>query len=421
MIVIGIDPHKGSHTAVAVEAGSGRLIASKTVKARDQGHHELVVWARTLGDARAFAIEDCRHVSGGLERFLLGRGEQVVRVAPKLMAGSRNVERERGKSDDIDALSVARAAVREGLDTLPCARLDAESLEIKLLLDHREDLVAERTRDQNRLRWHLHDLDPELHIPAGALDRLCWLEKIANRLARLEQTARVRISRSLVRRLRALARECNQLETEISTLIRQHAPELLDVHGCGALTAAKLVAETAGADRFRSEASFARHAGVAPVPVVLRAPSTPSPRSWRQPTTQLRAAPHRRRPSPHDGTRRRRISRRPSGRRQEPPRRAALPQTPPSSNRLEAPHHIPAIPTNQTHPEARKPKPTVICHTVISSFDDAVLDIGATFEREDLGVVDEAVDHRGGGDLVTEDLTPAENGLLLVTISEARS
>ena len=267
MIVIGIDPHKGSHTAVAVAAATGQMIASKTVKARDQGHDELVVWARSLGENRTFAIEDCRHVSGGLERFLLGRGEQVVRVAPKLMAGSREVARDRGKSDDIDALSVARAAVREGIETLPCARLDPESLEIKLLLDHREDLIAERTRDQNRLRWHLHDLDPDLQIPAGALDRLCWLEKVAKRLARLEQTARVRISRTLVRRLRGLIRECNRLETEIATLIRDHAPELLHVHGCGALTAAKLIAETAGADRFRNEASFARHAGVAPVPV----------------------------------------------------------------------------------------------------------------------------------------------------------
>ncbi|HKO28877.1 MAG TPA: transposase [Solirubrobacteraceae bacterium] len=267
MIVIGIDPHKGSHTAVAVAAATGQMIASKTVKARHHGHDELVVWARSLGDDRAFAIEDCRHVSGGLERFLLGRGERVVRVAPKLMAGSR-----RGRSRSRQVRRHRRAQRRScrcarGDRELPCARLDPGSLEIKLLLDHREDLIAERTRDQNRLRWHLHDLDPDLQIPAGALDRLCWLEKVAKRLARLEQTARVRISRSLVRRLRGLVCECNRLETEIATLIRDHAFERLHVHGCGALTAAKLIAETAGAERFRNEASFARHAGVAPVPI----------------------------------------------------------------------------------------------------------------------------------------------------------
>ena len=169
MIVIGVDPHKGSHTAVAVDASTGKLLGSRTVKARDHGHDELVRWSRSLGTECVFAIEDCRHVSGGLERFLLGLAERVVRVAPKLMAGERGVTRQRGKSDEIDALSVARAAVREGPDSLPCARLDPRTLEIKLLLDHREDLIGERTRLQNRLRWHLHDLVPELEIPAERL------------------------------------------------------------------------------------------------------------------------------------------------------------------------------------------------------------------------------------------------------------
>jgi transposase len=267
MIVIGVDPHKGSHTAVAVDASIGKLIGARTVKARDQGHDELVRWSRSLGSERVFAIEDCRHVSGGLERFLLGHAERVVRVSPKLMAGERGVSRQRGKSDEIDALSVARAAVREGLENLPCARLDQPTLEIKLLLDHREDLIGERTRVQNRLRWHLHDLIPELEVPAGALDRLCWLDKIARKLTRSQQTTRVRVSRSLVKRLRELARECSALESEIARLVRAHTPELLAIQGCGALTAAKLLAETAGVDRFASEARFARHAGVAPVPV----------------------------------------------------------------------------------------------------------------------------------------------------------
>jgi transposase len=224
MIVIGVDPHKGSHTAVAVDARTGKYLGAKTFKARDHGHDELVRWSRSLGTERVFAIEDCRHVSGGLERFLLGRAERVLRVAPKLMAGERGVTRQRGKSEKIDALSVARAAVREGPEGLPCACLDQPTLEIKLLLDHREDLVGERTRVQNRLRWHLHDLVPELEVPAGALDRLCWLDKVARKLTRSKQTTRVRVSRSLVKRLRELARECGALESEIAHLVREHTP-----------------------------------------------------------------------------------------------------------------------------------------------------------------------------------------------------
>jgi transposase len=88
---------------------------------------DLLVWARGLGGDRVWAIEDCRHVSGALERFLLARGERVVRVPPKLMAAARRSARERGKSDVIDAVQIARAALREGLDTLPIARLAALS------------------------------------------------------------------------------------------------------------------------------------------------------------------------------------------------------------------------------------------------------------------------------------------------------
>jgi hypothetical protein len=60
--------------------------------------------------------------------------------------------------------------------------------ELKLLVDHRDDLVAERRRCQQRLRWHLHELDPSLAVPLGALDRSIWLDRLGRRLARGEQT-----------------------------------------------------------------------------------------------------------------------------------------------------------------------------------------------------------------------------------------
>jgi hypothetical protein len=80
------------------------------------------------------------------------------------------------------------------------------------LLDHREDLVAERTRIQNRLRWLIHDRWPELELPKGCLDRLCWLERLQGRLARAPQDADVRVMRAQVRRLKELVREAAALE-----------------------------------------------------------------------------------------------------------------------------------------------------------------------------------------------------------------
>lgn len=265
MIVIGADPHKSTHTAAAVDSATGELRSSETVAARTAGHAQLLGWARALAEQRVWAIEDCRHVSGRLERFLVEHGERVVRVPPKLMAGARKGGRERGKSDPIDAAAVARAALREGVATLPAAFLDERSLAIKLLLDHREDLVGESTRALNRLRWHLHDIDPELAPPARSLRHQHVLRSLGARLARREQTVRVRLARELVRRCAVLRRELFALERELDARVREQAPELLALPGCGSLTAAKLIAEIAGVERFDTDAKLARHAGIAPL------------------------------------------------------------------------------------------------------------------------------------------------------------
>ena len=95
---------------------------------------------------------------------MLAAGERIVRVPPKLMAHARDAARTYGKSDPIDALAVARAALRE--PGLPTAHLDASSREIRLLVDHREALVAERTRCIYRQRWHLHEIDPACTCPS---------------------------------------------------------------------------------------------------------------------------------------------------------------------------------------------------------------------------------------------------------------
>jgi transposase len=266
MIVIGTDTHKKTHTCGAVEALTAAARGELTVPARKGSFGKLLRWARGLDSERVWAIEDCRHVSGALERFLIARGERIVRVAPKHMAGARRSSRERGKSDSIDAFSVARAALKEGIETLPGAHLDGAALDIRLLVDHREDLIAARTADQQRLRWHLHDLWPEFEIPAGALDTNKWLGKTSRRLARAQQTTRVRIARALVRQITTRTTSIRELEAELAALVQSYAPQLLAERGCGPLTAAKLIGEIAGADRFASDAKLARTGGAAPIP-----------------------------------------------------------------------------------------------------------------------------------------------------------
>src|SRR5580693_3418985 len=142
MVVIGVDAHKRTHTLVAVDE-AGRKLGERTLAATSEGHLQAVQWAGQWPGAR-FALEDCRHLTRRLEGDLLAAGFAVVRVHTRLMAAERRGGRERGKSDPIDALAVARAALRE--PDLPTARLDGPARTVKLLSDHRGDLVAERTR-----------------------------------------------------------------------------------------------------------------------------------------------------------------------------------------------------------------------------------------------------------------------------------
>ncbi len=174
MIVIGLDVHKQSVTAVAIDE-AGRRLGEKVVMV---GGDELLGWAAALSDQRLWAVEDCRQLTRWLERQLLATGEELVRVPPKLTVPERRAGRTRGKSDPIDALAIARAALRE--PDLSRPRLDEQVFrDLKLLVDHRDDLVDARRRTQQRLRWHLHALDPTFVVPLRMLGRSSHLERVS--------------------------------------------------------------------------------------------------------------------------------------------------------------------------------------------------------------------------------------------------
>jgi transposase len=263
MIVIGLDAHKQTDTAALVAGDTARELKTLTVSASDDGHERLLRVAREREDERLWAIEDCRHVSGALERFLLQRGERVVRVPPSLMADSRRAVREPGKSDSIDALAIARAAIRE--PDLPVAQLAGPERDIALLLDHREHLVRESVRVCARLRWQLHDLDPALEPPARSLGSVRVLKRLSARLGRCEPSVQVWLCRELVQSLLTLRAQIKDLERALRPLVRRHAAPLLSLPGCGVLTAARLLSEIADVRRFSSDAQLARYAGVAPL------------------------------------------------------------------------------------------------------------------------------------------------------------
>ena len=263
MIVIGIDAHKESHTLVAIDS-SGRKLGSKVAKTSTTGHLQAIRWAhKRFGPKVVWAVEDCRSVTRRLEDDLMMAGYSVTRVPAKLMARSRSTARTAGKSDPIDALAVARAALSE--PRLPTATRDDAARELKLLVDRREDLIDQRTATNNRLLWRLHELDPEYSLEPGALvhknHRHATAEFLQQHHGLVADLARDELSD-----ITRLCEQAQHLQRRITERVRHRATHLLEIPGCGDLSAAKIFAETAGVQRFPTEAAFARFAGVAPEP-----------------------------------------------------------------------------------------------------------------------------------------------------------
>lgn len=287
MIVIGADIHKRNHTLVAVRTGSGEVVGELEIRAEEAGHRRALRWAREIEAERVWALEDCRHVSRRLEEALLGAGERVVRVAPRFTGLGRREERRAGKSDSIDALAVARAVVREGPERFPAAFLDEPAMEIRLLADHRENQIAERTRAQNRLRWHLLDLERQL--PGGSMDRMVHLRAIASCLEGIE-TTRARVARELLRRITEITREVKRLDAELAERVRAHRPALLEEVGCGPLSAATLIGHTRRRRALRERLSDRSHGRGRPDPRLLGQAPTPSPAPQRRSPAKPRPA-----------------------------------------------------------------------------------------------------------------------------------
>ena len=265
------------------------------------------------------------------------------------MAGERRGGRDRGKSDRIDALAVARAALREGVDRLPVAQLAGVELDIRLLVDHRERLVRMRTALYNDLLWHLHDLWPEQTLPRLRVA----VEEVEHARSRGAWPApsRPRASGSRATSCATCAssrRRIDALEAEIAELVAQVAPQLLAEPGFGPLTAGKLIGEIAGAQRFASDAKLARAGGIAPIPV--SSGNTNRHRLDRGGNRQINTAIHRvavtraALPPRNQG-----LHRPQTRRRQDQPRSHPLPQAPPR------PPHLAPPPAAPTRPRQHRP------------------------------------------------------------------
>jgi transposase len=266
MIIIGIDAHTQRHSAAAID-DHGRVLGLIETGAGPAELARLVGWVQSFDDERVVALEGAKGLGLALARRLLDSGEHVVDIATHLTAQGRKSSRRRGKDDETDSITIARVALRE--PDLPRLTIDQLDADLKLLVDARDQLVAEATRVRNRLHALLLVIAPGYRDDTGALNTKTALAKVKRHVlkGRAAEPVRAKLALAAVSRLHELDREINELGTDITTAVHARQPtQLLAVCGVGPIVAAKILGETRGVERFPTAATFAAHSGTAPLP-----------------------------------------------------------------------------------------------------------------------------------------------------------
>jgi transposase len=266
MVTVGIDPHKHVHVAVAVDAAGRQVGRPLTVKNSPQLIAGLLTWVRSISDETSltWAIEDGHGFARRLADGLLLAGQEVVWVPTRLMMAHRKLHAATGaKSDPVDAAAAAHAAIATpGLDR---HRIDEPVRELRVLVDHRADLVKRRTTVINQLKAQLHLwLD---HTP-GDLVRAKTVTAVGALLAGASLRPYVRQTLTdMLTEITGLNHRVRDLDITIKELVSPLASTLLQITGISYNSAAVLIAEVGDITRFPSSAKLARYAGCAPIPV----------------------------------------------------------------------------------------------------------------------------------------------------------
>ena len=263
--VVGVDTHRDEHVLAVVVAATGVVVAQHSVPASARGYGEALRFVEQhAGGARLWAVEGAGHYGAGLARHLSGRGETVLEIG----RGPRGERRLRGKDDSLDAIRAARTALASETLALPRAGQRREAL--RLLMLTRRSAVDVRRQALVQLRSVIVTCPDQLReqlrrLPVGRLVERCSRLRRPSSCTADELASRL-VLRSLARRVEAATAEAAELEREILAHVRALAPQLLDEPGVGPIVAAQLIVAWSHQGRVRSEAAFARLAGVAPIP-----------------------------------------------------------------------------------------------------------------------------------------------------------
>jgi transposase len=264
-ITLGVDTHKDTHVAVALD-GLGRRLGTLSIPTTPAGYEELVDWANGFGPLEGVGIEGTGSFGAGLSRFLRSEGARVFEVdRPK-----RRDQYRSGKSDPIDAELAARA-VLAGTATGRPKDADGEVEMIRTLRVTRRSAVKARAQAVNQLKNLLITAPEELRSELRELSTAKLVAKASGfrpgtNPSDVEAATKFAM-RSVARRHQRLSEEISELDAQLDRIVAQAAPELVAVEGVGTDTAASLlIAAGDNPERLRDEAAFAHLCGVAPIP-----------------------------------------------------------------------------------------------------------------------------------------------------------
>jgi transposase len=264
-VVGGVDTHVDMHMAAVVNHVGG-LLGVEAFATTHSGYRQLLLWLRSHGELVLVGVEGTGSYGVGLSRYLTRAGVPVVEVDRP----NRQTRHRQGKSDPVDAVAAARAALSGTATGVPKSR-DGNVEAIRVLMIARRSAVDTRIETLNQLRHIVFTASPEIRSKFAGLTAISLANKAAVLRPRegddpVRYTTMVTIW-TLGRRVKYLREEVKRLNRLLRPLIRDTAPGLLEVFGVGFDTAAKLlVAAGDNPERIRSEAAFAHLCGVAPIP-----------------------------------------------------------------------------------------------------------------------------------------------------------
>lgn len=264
MMLIGVDPHKSSHTAAAVEPGTNQQVASVRIEASLAEYQRLLTWA-TCWPQRRWAVENAEGLGRHLASWLLARGEQVVDVPSSATARVRQLSRGGGrKNDRIDAAAAACVAAGQG-DARP-VEPEGTTEALAVLDERRVNLAQSRVRVVNQLHALLRAL------LAGGAPRDLSATTAATLLTSVHpsgaaERARTAVAGDLVAELQSLDARLKANSAAIAELVKASGSSLPQTVGIGPIIAGRLISRSGRASRFPTSAAYANYTGAAPIEV----------------------------------------------------------------------------------------------------------------------------------------------------------